>query len=501
MSSNSGGLGIYEGFEGYRDPTEDEVAELLGISPVIIDTNVLLDIYGFEEPARVLALDMLEALEDRIWAPHQVVREFWRNRHGVIASIKEPAVPIETLRGELLSIVNSLRPDRERPEEIQAMRTKVETQLDDLAAAIDKARGTSLDVKKILDDTTLDPVLGRIESILEGRVGPPFDNEPDVVDKGLERFKSKVPPGYADGQDKSEELPERGTGDYLMWEQTLQHIESMNPRPAAFILVTNDSKEDWRISITSPQKRALGVRPELVAEAIERTGVRLILLQQNDFYRLMSRKQPGNESASESLVEASALSAHVPQVTGDLWTPLAHKKLLDELRESGNALQADIISLAARAGGFIPREEIYRFSGFGEDRSLRRFAMPAQRIALALVERGLLSEDAEGPLSAVYEGPGKTVGYRVPLEFSDFEKQSNGELTWVEAAAKVARIEPDRTWSVSELVNEIGKRGLRDLSTARTPEATLRRDLSLRDDTYFEAVDGGYRLLGDDPEG
>lgn len=64
----------------------------------------------------------------------------------------------------------------------------------------------------------------------------------------------------------------------------------------------------------------------------------------------------------------------------------------------------------------------------------------------------------------------------------------------IKAAAIVATRDPEHVWTVSELVSEIGKQGLRDISTARTPEATLRRDLSLRDSTHFEQVDGGYKL-------
>jgi len=110
------------------------------------------------------------------------------------------------------------------------------------------------------------------------------------------------------------------------------------------------------------------------------------------------------------------------------------------------------------------------------------------------MEHGLLSENAAMPLEAVYEGPGKTVGYRVPGEFIGFETLQDAQLTWIEAAVAVAASAPDRVWTVTELVSEIERQGLRDTSSARTPEATLRRDLSLRDGNYFEQVDGGFRL-------
>ena len=219
---------IWTGFEGYREPTEAEVVEILKSCPIVLDTNVLLDLYSFEQPARDLALDALESLKSQLFVPHQVMREFWRNRHAVISAIPTPSQPLAQVRGELLGIVNSLRPDRERPKDIEVIRQSIETSLSELTKEIDAARGEPLETKKFLQDTSADPVLQRLEQILDGRVGPAFEAEQEkqLVETGLERFKQKIPPGYQDGKDKSEQVPERGTGDYLLWEQALQHVKN-----------------------------------------------------------------------------------------------------------------------------------------------------------------------------------------------------------------------------------------------------------------------------------
>lgn len=493
-------MSIYKGFEGYRDPTESEVLDLLTTCPVVLDTNVLLDIYTFEEPARLLALDVIESIRDRIWLPHQVLREFWRNRHSVIAELPAPGQPIESVRSELLAIVNALRPDRERPDDIQAMRDTVERQLSELSSAITTARGTPLDIDQLLADTSQDPVLKRLETILADRVGEPLGGEERaVIDEGLRRFELQIPPGFKDGEGKRDQVPERGTGDFLLWEQTLRYVASQGALDA-FVLVTNDAKEDWRINLARPKKRAIGVRPELVTEALDRTGARLVLLQQSDFYRLMTKLRSADDSVSSSLVEASTIRPSPTSNGFAKWPNAAYRRLLIELREAGSEIQADVISLAARAGGFISRSQIYELAGFAEDRSLRRFALPAQRISLALAEEGVLPVDAAPALEAVYEGPGRTIGYRVPQEFAGYESQSEVQLTWVQAAARVAATEPDRVWTIAELVEQIGDSGLRDLSGARTPEATLRRDLLLRDAQHFEQVDGGVRLRQSSPD-
>src|SRR5699024_10441478 len=155
--------------------------------------------------------------------------------------IPTPAEPIGALRNELFAIFNSLRPDRERTEEIQTIRETGEKQLDELETAISEARGNALDLSKILNDTSLDPVLTRLVKILVGNVGRSVGYEQrDVIEEGPKRFAPSLPPGHKDGIDKEDQTPERGTGDYSMWEQTLRYIEAVQPKTRAFVLVTND---------------------------------------------------------------------------------------------------------------------------------------------------------------------------------------------------------------------------------------------------------------------
>lgn len=262
------------------------------------------------------------------------------------------------------------------------MAPRASSSLDQLEKEINQAQGVPLDVERILRDSRSDPVLGRLEEILDGRIGPPFEDDEPFIAEGLRRFGDSVPPGYIDGQNKASQIPERGTGDYLMWEQTLRHVSDLSAKSEALVLVTNDTKADWRIHA---DKRQLGVRPELVTEALQRTGRRLALLRAQDLYRLMLGIRSGDEAASESLVEASRLA-----------------------------------------------------------------------------------ED---------------------------ERQQGNQPTWLQAAAIVGASAPERVWTVGELVSEIREQGLRDLSEARTPEKTLRRDLDLRGSAYFERVDGGFKLL------
>lgn len=78
--------GIYDDFCGYRLPTEDELNSALQSALVVVDANVLLNLYRYSESTRNDLLEVLRSLGKRLWIPHQVMREFWRNRLSVLGS-------------------------------------------------------------------------------------------------------------------------------------------------------------------------------------------------------------------------------------------------------------------------------------------------------------------------------------------------------------------------------------------------------------------------------
>ena len=67
-------------------------------------------------------------------------------------------------------------------------------------------------------DTNADPVIQRLEPLLEGRVGPPLAEADyrEAVQEGLRRVDSKTPPGYKDKNSGEE------NGDYLVWVHVLR---------------------------------------------------------------------------------------------------------------------------------------------------------------------------------------------------------------------------------------------------------------------------------------
>ena len=114
----------------------------------------------------------------------------------------------------------------------------------------------------------------RIDQILEGKVGNPFDtqNELDEIYKeGKSRYENECPPGYFDkGKGGGVYtygglIYKREYGDLILWKQIIRKI-SEDESCKQVIFITQDVKKDWWWKVNSKGEKTIGPRPELVQE-------------------------------------------------------------------------------------------------------------------------------------------------------------------------------------------------------------------------------------------
>jgi hypothetical protein len=67
--------GLYDGFEAYRTAAETDYRHLLTNGIVVPDTNVLLNLYRYNEETRKDFFNVLSRLGNHLWVPHQVIAE------------------------------------------------------------------------------------------------------------------------------------------------------------------------------------------------------------------------------------------------------------------------------------------------------------------------------------------------------------------------------------------------------------------------------------------
>lgn len=301
---DASGAGIYDDFPGYRAYAEGELDEALRSALIVIDANVLLSLYRYNESARHDLINVLIHVGDRLWVPHQALREFWRNRIDVLmsrgAQVNETLEALGKQRRSTIDAVNrwartttAIDASEANPlvDRITAFYTQLENDVRRRSPAAEP-----------LANIAAEPVILQLEKLLRNKVGR-AQNQSDweaAVKRGAERIKRKQPPGYLDAEKADSNLPEGASGDYLVWDQT---ISEATRRDSDVLLVTGDEKEDWWRRFRS---EFLGPRPELIDELKEKCGHKLYMMRPADLLRHAPALQVTVNSRSVEDVERVA---------------------------------------------------------------------------------------------------------------------------------------------------------------------------------------------------
>jgi hypothetical protein len=407
----STGVGIYDDFPGYRLPTESELEAALQSALVVVDANVLLNLYRYNESTRDDLLGVLRRLGDRLWVPNQVLREFWRNRLGVLASrgagtdqalaalSKQQRATSDTLQQWAKTVAIDTADRDSLLDKVAALHASLESEI----------RAHAPSTPAVVGATGGEVVLAQLEALLADKAGvaPPQADWEATVKEGNERVARQQPPGYLDADKADSGLPEGAAGDYLVWHQTMEEAEK---RKLDVLLVTGDEKEDWWWRHRS---EFLGPRIELVAEFNARCDRQLYMLRPIDLLRRAAALDVVVRKESVDDVErVSRETQPRPE-----WSEAGVSALLERLETEGWS-QADVIRTAASLGGTIDRESVYEICGYEDDRMLRGFTLPTIRITRDLQRDGIVPDDAEPVLTTIYQGGVKAAAFRIPAEMT-----------------------------------------------------------------------------------
>ncbi|MCB2412291.1 hypothetical protein LGT39_05445 [Demequina sp. TTPB684] len=396
-------------FAEYEQLTDEQQVEAVREGLVVLDTNVVLNLYRYDQSAADALFAVLQLIGDRLYVPHQVAREFWSRRRTVIRQrskdIEEILKSLESFGQQIEEKLSFWRRRTGAPEAVSAgLFGEVDSALQGAREDIALRAGET----KHEVDTRTDAVLGRLRVVFVGKVGSksePSTQSADIAD-GLKRFDQKVPPGYGD-TDKSGEAR---AGDYLVWIQALREAKARQVR--YLVVVTEDSeKGDW---FEREGGATVGANLALVREARDYAGAQLLLVRTARLLDL-SRKALDAQITEESLSSIDQVSS-----SGSLWTDYDIELFMERLA-AYSSLHALVVEEAAGNGGRISRERIYEMGGFDSDRTLRGFTRPTRTVMKQLqAEEALSSKSLPEPLVAVYESPDSYVlasHFLVPREF------------------------------------------------------------------------------------
>lgn len=386
---------------------------------VVFDTNVLLNLYRYNAETRASIVEVMKALGDRLWIPHQVMEEFWRNRERALTDplgqVQQTSDELEKLRA---ASVEQLRVWVNRAALSKADATAAESSMNEAFKNAQMLVSNLIDATEVqrARNTQHDAVLAQLEPVLNGRVGSPMPPTAyaAAVQEGNRRAEAGECPGFADVK-KATKGGEGAAGDYLVWEQTLLEATT---RSAPVLFVTGDVKRDWW---RFEGNNARGPRLELAREMTDRCGQPLSMLRPD---RLLELADAVAVTVRPESVEDVERATRVEEAgpadslsTG--WTLDALETLLRRLSYEAPVQEATI-RFAVQNDGFIGRDDVYRIGEYDASRQLRGFTRPVNRLAQELRENGSVPEDAADVLVPVYDegtyGFGWVDGFRVPAD-------------------------------------------------------------------------------------
>jgi hypothetical protein len=271
-------------FAWYFGASDSEIKSIWEKGLLTVDANVLLDLYRYHANTRDSLLACIERFQRRLWLSRQAADEFFRNRSKVIisasAGFKQAMEELTKLGKALDATVAQLQTNRIIPGDIAAnLRMATRTAI---SSAEERVATSGSAHPKFLDS---DPLLEKLLTMFENAVGPNFTEEElkKVKLEAEQRKKMEVPPGFLD----EHKAGDRPFGDFFLWRQVLDHAKA---KSTPIILVTSERKEDWWERHSG---QTVGPRLELLREAHEYSGQRILIYQTDRFLEFATERLGG----------------------------------------------------------------------------------------------------------------------------------------------------------------------------------------------------------------
>lgn len=270
-------------FAEYYDLPNERIKEIWDNSLIVLDTNVLLNLYRYNEEARNEFINALKLYEGRLWIPYQVGLEFHRRRENIM---RKNAEAYETLGNnisvQLVKAVDILSNEYARHPyiDMKDIRKKVERCATSIRKSLE-AQG-----KKHPDYFEKDDILDAVSNLFDGCVGNDFteDELEALYKEGERRYANQVPPGYCDEKNKKDKAKRSLYGDLVVWKQVIAYAKE---KEQCVIFITDDHKSDWWDKVEGKHSP----RKELIREFIDNTGQNVLIYDSGRFLEYAKRNK------------------------------------------------------------------------------------------------------------------------------------------------------------------------------------------------------------------
>lgn len=265
-------------FPGYFDLTEVEHDRLWDEGLIVVDTNILLDLYRVPEKTRDRMFELLQSWKGRIWVPHQVGVEFLGMR---VKTINEVHRRSTTVVDDMVSKHDAFRSAAEDMKLAERGLNDVPETLNKIEALVKELSDKAIEaLSGALKPDEHDHILDRLNMIVDGNVGKAPSNQEclsKIYKEGALRYELKMGPGYEDAKKAERKGARYFVGgltyesqysDLVLWKQTIAHVKSTGVKRVLFL--SKDVKKDWWQIVNGEER--IAPLPELRQEMIAEGG-------------------------------------------------------------------------------------------------------------------------------------------------------------------------------------------------------------------------------------
>lgn len=216
---------------------------------VVLDTNVLLNIYRYSPEFSEFALECLKAIKNSIMLPATVRLEYEKHRRGEFSKMerrtkeasKETAKQIESAKKKIINSCYSL--ERLQFQDVDGLKNSLSEKMDAVKTVLDNYFDDHAALDLIQHSWAGVDYLGRLIAEIDSNgqvmIAPSQEDIYFWCDEGEKRYKGEIPPGYKDAKNKD---GIRKYSDLILWQESLRYAKKESKN---LVFVTDDVKADW----------------------------------------------------------------------------------------------------------------------------------------------------------------------------------------------------------------------------------------------------------------
>lgn len=249
---------------------------------IVLDTNVLLNVYRYSPEFSNFALECIGAIEHHIVLPSTVRIEYFHHNKAIFNDMKKRFEEIgKETEKQIISAKNKIIDScanliRLQYPDVEDLKTTLGEKLDDVQKVLDDYLGDHSSLELIQNSWH---ETDHLEEMVRSMIPMQSLTQEDIYkwcDEGKKRYKGRIPPGFMDEKNKD---GVRKHSDFIIWKEVMIYAKK---HKKDIIFVTDDVKSDWWDET--------GFHPKLLREFETKTEQSITPMKSMEFLALVAEE-------------------------------------------------------------------------------------------------------------------------------------------------------------------------------------------------------------------